>query len=55
MADKATEEKITGRLKQAEGALTGDDMRKRQGEAEEKKGEAREKLEEADEALHREH
>lgn len=54
MADKATEEKVTGRLKQAEGALTGDEMRKRQGEAEEKHGEAREKLEEADEALRRE-
>ena len=42
---------MTGRLKQAEGALTGDETRKRQGEAEEKRGKARDKLEEPNEEL----
>jgi uncharacterized protein YjbJ (UPF0337 family) len=51
MTDESTKDQVTGRLKQAEGALTGDKARKRQGEAEEKRGEAREKLEEANEEI----
>lgn len=45
MADESAKDKVTGRLKQAEGDLTGDEARSAQGEAEEKKGEAKEKLE----------
>jgi uncharacterized protein YjbJ (UPF0337 family) len=38
-------DKITGRLKQAAGDLTGDDEIRREGVAEERKGEAKEELE----------
>ena len=47
MSDESTKDKVSGRLKQAEGALTGDEERKRQGEAEELEAEAEEKREEA--------
>jgi hypothetical protein len=33
MSDESTKDQVSGRLKQAEGALTGDETRKRQGEA----------------------
>jgi uncharacterized protein YjbJ (UPF0337 family) len=46
VSDEATKDKVGGRLKQAEGALTGDEARKKQGEAEEKQGEAKEALDE---------
>lgn len=39
-----TTDKITGRAKQAAGALTGDEDVRREGEREEQKGEVKEKL-----------
>ena len=39
-----TQDKVAGRLKQAEGSLTGDDSRKHEGEREERKGKAKQKL-----------
>lgn len=49
MSDESTKDQVAGRLKQAEGALTGDEERKRQGEADELEGKAKEKREEAHE------
>ena len=42
-----TTDKAAGRLKQASGALTGDDRLKREGEAEEHKGQVKEKVNDA--------
>lgn len=39
-----TTDKITGRAKQAAGALTGDDDVRREGERDERKGELKEQL-----------
>jgi uncharacterized protein YjbJ (UPF0337 family) len=47
MADDGMKDQVTGRLKQAEGDLTGDEARKLQGKVEEKKGEVKEKIDEA--------
>jgi uncharacterized protein YjbJ (UPF0337 family) len=47
MADGGMKDQVTGRLKQAEGDLTGDKMRKLQGKIEEKKGEAKKKVDDA--------
>ena len=40
-------DKVTGRAKQAAGALTGDEETRREGEREERKGEAKEALNDA--------
>ena len=40
-------DKASGRVKQAAGALTGDDETKREGEREERKGEIKEKVNDA--------
>ena len=40
-------DKVSGRVKQAAGALTGDDDTKREGEREEHKGEAKGKVNDA--------
>ena len=42
-----TTDKAAGRLKQATGALTGDDRLKHEGETQEHKGQAKEKVNEA--------
>ena len=42
-----TQDKITGRAKQAGGAIAGDDELKREGEREERKGEVKEKVDDA--------
>ena len=46
-------DKISGRFKQATGALTGDKSTKREGELEETKGETKEKLADAQDAVER--
>lgn len=40
-------DKASGRVKQAAGALTGDDQTRREGERKERKGEAKEKVNDA--------
>jgi len=45
--DMGIQDKITGRIKQAAGDLTGDDGLRAQGLREERKGEAKEELERA--------
>jgi uncharacterized protein YjbJ (UPF0337 family) len=40
-------DKVTGRAKQATGAVTGDDALKRQGERDERKGEMKEGVDDA--------
>jgi uncharacterized protein YjbJ (UPF0337 family) len=45
--DKGKKDEAKGRVKQAAGALTGDDEMKREGQAEQKKGEAEKKLHDA--------
>ena len=42
-----TQDKITGRAKQAGGAITGDDDLKREGERDERKGEIKEQVDDA--------
>jgi uncharacterized protein YjbJ (UPF0337 family) len=42
-----TQDKVSGRVKQAGGALAGDDELKREGEREERKGEVKEKFDDA--------
>jgi uncharacterized protein YjbJ (UPF0337 family) len=46
-----TQDKITGRAKQAGGALAGDKELKREGEREERKGEVKEKFENAADSI----
>ena len=47
----AFSDKIRGRVKQATGALTGDDSKKREGEYDEHKGEAKGKVNDAVDAV----
>ncbi len=43
--DDARKDQLGGKLKEAEGKLTGDELREGQGKAEHAKGDAKEKLE----------
>jgi uncharacterized protein YjbJ (UPF0337 family) len=49
--DEGLKDEAKGRVKQAAGALSGDDDMKREGEAEQKKGEAKQKRHDAKEKI----
>ena len=54
MGDDGMRDKVEGTIKEGEGKLTGDELREKQGQAQQKVGEGKETLEDAkDEARER--